>query len=116
MKIFILILHFLVLNTVDKSFLKLTNDEVILSIGKDATDDQLSNFKKQLADKKITIHVDELKRDAGEKIVFIKISVNCGDEFSGSVGQKLTKDKPFVGFYRNYTIGAKSPFGMTPAP
>jgi hypothetical protein len=116
MKILLILLCGLLLNIGQTSFLKLSKDEVVLSIDHTATDAQLSSFKQQLAKRKIILEVTGLKRDADQKISYIKISVNCGDGFKGKVSQALTEKGATVGFYRSYKVNASSPFGMQPKP
>jgi septum formation inhibitor MinC len=116
MKILLIVLCGLLLNIGQTSFLKLSKDEVALSIDHTATDAQLSSFKQQLAKRKIVLDVTGLKRDADQKISYIKISVNCGDGFKGNVGKALTEKDATIGFYRSYKVNASSPFGMQPKP
>jgi hypothetical protein len=111
------ILAFLCFFTIYTSESKLTiTDELItLSINKTTTNEQLADFKQQLAKKKILLTVERIDRSPNNEIRFIRISVNCNDGFKGASQKQFSDADSAIGFYRSYKAGSDSAFGMQPS-
>jgi hypothetical protein len=116
MKALFVVFYLLLFNVEQGTSLKLSKDEIVLCIDNTATQQQLLDYKSKLAERKIIIDYNEVKRDAGNQISFIKISVDCGDGFKGSSSKALTEKDATVGFYRIYKANVSSPFGMQSKP
>jgi len=76
--------------------------------------DSLIRIKTILAEKGITVNYKKIDFDDDNKLISIDCEVNCNDGYSGSFGvgllETLSKNEK-VGFYRDYSKKAYSPFG-----
>lgn len=76
--------------------------------------ENLISIKQDLKVKGIGINYKKLQFDENNKLVSIDFEVNCNDGFKGHLFidnlNSTNKDKR-LGFYRNYSRSAKSPFG-----
>lgn len=87
--------------------------KVLLSIDKNTTYDQLSQYKNDLKKLNIDLNIKRIEFSSDNKINLLKISVDCNDGYKGTVTQSL-KDNEKIGFYRIYDDSAESTFGMYP--
>ena len=114
MKIILAFLCFFTIST-SQSKLTITDELITLSINKTTTNEQLLNFKQQLARRKILFTVEKIERSANNEIKFIRISVDCNDGFKGASQQQFSDADSAIGFYRSYKAGSDSAFGMQPS-
>ncbi len=76
--------------------------------------DSLIRIKTVLAEKGITVNYKKMDFDNENKLISIDCEVNCNDGYSGSFGVGLLETlskKGKIGFYRDYSPKAYSPFG-----
>jgi hypothetical protein len=87
--------------------------EVILSIDKNTTIVDISNYKTKLKEVNIDLNIDKIEYDTDNKIKSLAIKVDCNDGYVGTANKMLNGDEK-IGFYRLYRKDAKSPFAMIP--
>jgi uncharacterized protein YxeA len=92
---------------------KLSNDktkvEVIFNHQLDFND--IVKIKLDLSQKGIVINYKMLAFDENGKLKSINFFVDCNDGFSGSASESSLTNKSRIGFYRDYSKDASSPFG-----
>lgn len=79
--------------------------------------DSLVNIKNELQKIGIVLHYKKIEFDVHNLLVNLDCEVICNDGFSGSFGTGLLSSQNSnrrIGFYRDYTRNAKSPFGTGP--
>lgn len=76
--------------------------------------DSLVRIKSELQKIGIVIHYKKIEFDIFNLLVNLDCEVICNDGFSGSFGTGLLSSQNSnrrIGFYRDYSPNAKSPFG-----
>jgi hypothetical protein len=101
-----------------KKGLLITTDEVICTIDRTTTIEQLQAFKTRLwNEKKITLDINEFEvNDENNHIEKVGIAVDCHDGFKGSITTTLHTRWAKVGFYRSYASQANTPFAIGKMP
>lgn len=72
---------------------------------------QLVQIQKQLHKRNIDLVYKELEFDENNGLIKIDFKVNCNDGFKGSAASDHLTNNSMFGFFRDYSKGAKSPFG-----
>jgi len=85
--------------------------KVTLSMDRNTSVADLTNYAVELKKLNIDLKVDKIEFDSNNKIKFLSISVDCNDGFKGSVNQTMGENDK-IGFYRVYNKSNQSPFGM----
>jgi transcriptional regulator with XRE-family HTH domain len=76
--------------------------------------DSLVRVKNELAKREIILNYKELKFDERGHLILIDVEVDCNDGFRGSFsasGLNSENKNVRIGFYRNFSGTARSPFG-----
>ena len=89
--------------------------KVLLSIDKNTTYEQLSQYKNDLKKLNIDLNIKRIEFDSDNKIKSLKISVDCNDGYKGNATQSLDGNEK-IGFYRIYNDTTSSAFGMNAIP
>jgi len=98
-------------NLAPKRGLIITANEVICTIDRTTTIEQLQDFKTQLwNEKKITFNINRYEVNDNNSIDELGFDVDCHDGFKGSLLTTLHTRWTKVGFYRSYTPKAATPF------
>jgi len=87
--------------------------EVILSMDKNTTIVDISNYKTKLKEVNIDLIIEKIEYDSDNKIKSLAITVDCNDGSQGWTRQDLSGNEK-IGFYRIYGKTDKQPFAMTP--
>ena len=104
--VFILLFSFI--NAQSQVNLKVNVIEVSFSSNLNFED--LADIKDQLTKLNINLTYQSLVFREDGQLKNITFKVDCNDGFNGSAGGKLFKNNK-IGFYRDYTLNAASPFG-----
>ncbi|WP_299837899.1 N-acetylmuramoyl-L-alanine amidase [uncultured Tenacibaculum sp.] len=87
-------------------------EPVKVAFTNELTFDELITIKNNLKNKGITIDYKQLTFDDNNKLSAIGCFVDCNDGFNGYFfADNLNSKKKKFGFYRDYDLNAKSPFG-----
>ena len=93
--------------------LLIDSTEVILSMDKNTTIVDISNYKTKLKEVNIDLIIEKIEYDSDNKIKSLAIKVDCNDGYVGTANKMLNGGER-TGFYRIYGKDAKSPFAMIP--
>ncbi len=97
--------------------LLITTDEVICTIDRTTTIEQLREFKTRLwKEKKITLDINRCEVNDENQIDELEFAVDCHDGFKGSAVSTLHTRRTKVGFYRSYIPQANTPFAIGKIP
>jgi hypothetical protein len=92
--------------------LSITKEEISLTIDRNTTRDQIETYKKELKKHNISFNLYQAQFSKENRLVSATMSVNCNDGFQGSLSKTFSGPGDRIGFYRIYTKGAKSAFGL----
>ncbi|WP_442267363.1 N-acetylmuramoyl-L-alanine amidase [Tenacibaculum sp. ZS6-P6] len=96
--------------------LKITSESELITPVKiaftnDLTFEDLTQIKKDLLDKGITVEYKKIEFDKNNKLQAIGCFVDCNDGFNGYFFTNYLNGSRKYGFYRDYDINSSSPFG-----
>jgi len=93
--------------------LLIDSTEVILTIDRNTTIVDISNYKAKLKEVNIDLNIDKIEYDTDNKIKSLAINVNCNDGYQGWTEKGLNGNEK-IGFFRIYDKPGKQPFAMYP--
>jgi len=76
------------------------------------TFNDLVTIKNDLQSAGITLDYSKIEFDQSFKLKRISFHVDCNDGFNGFASEEILTDESRIGFYRDYSENAKSPFGI----
>lgn len=88
------------------------NSKLEIIFSSKLTINDLVTIKNDLQSAGITLEYSKVEFDQSFKLKSISFYINCNDGFNGFASDEIPTDKSRIGFYRDYSENAESPFGI----
>lgn len=95
----------------------ISDTEVVCTINRATSIDQLKEFKSRLwNERKITFDITQYEMDGNNQLINFSFAVDCHDGFKGAAKRTFFTNRTRIGFYRSYLPTAKVPFAIGKMP